>query len=152
MAGRRTTSAAVNTRWGAAVALGEAEAGRRIVLPRHYRQSMVTIADVRALARTLPRSSEHLIRDRVKFRVGSIVYVAFSRDETTMGFAYPREERDALIAGEPDLFFLPGASDLRFNWVCCHLARLDHEYMTELVTDAWRMVVPKFVARQRLGS
>jgi hypothetical protein len=112
---------------------------------------MVTVADVRALARTLPRSSEHLIRDRVKFRVGSIVYVAFSRDETTMGFGYPKEERDALIAGEPGLFFLPGASDLRFHWVCCHLARLDHGYMTELVSDAWRMVVPKFLARQRLG-
>lgn len=88
----------------------------------------------------------------MKFRVGSIVYVAFSRDETTMGYGYPREERDALIAGEPYLFFLPGASDLRFHWVCCHLARLDHRYMTELVTDAWRMVVSKFLARQRLGS
>ncbi len=113
---------------------------------------MVSVADVRALALTLPRTSEHLIHDRVKFRVGSIVYVAFSRDETTMGFGYPKEERDGLIAGEPALFFLPRESDLRFNWVCCHLARLDHEYMTELVTGAWRMVVPKFLARQRLGS
>ncbi|MDG4831247.1 MmcQ/YjbR family DNA-binding protein [Solwaraspora sp. WMMD1047] len=113
---------------------------------------MVTVADVRALARTLPRSSEHVIRDRVKFRVGSIVYVAFSRDETTMGFAYPKEERDALIVADPDLFFLPGASDLRFNWVCCHVARLDHGQMAELVTEAWRMVVPKFLARQRLGG
>ena len=113
---------------------------------------MVTVAEVRALALTLPRTTEHLIHDRVKFRVGAIVYVAFSRDETTMGFAYPREARDALVSGEPDLFLLPGASDLRFNWVCCHLARLDHGYMTELVTDAWRMVVPKFLARQRLGT
>jgi hypothetical protein len=113
---------------------------------------MVTVADVRELARTLPRSSEHLIRDRVKFRVGAIVYVAFSRDERTMGFAYPKTERDALVAAEPDLFFLPDASDLRFNWVCVQLARLEHEYMTELVTEAWRMVVPKFVARQRLGD
>src|ERR687886_549670 len=108
---------------------------------------MVTVADVRALALTLPRTTEHLIRDRVKFRVGAIVYVAFSRDETTMGFAYPKEERDALIAGDPDLFFLPGPADLRFNWVCCRLAPLDHELMTELVTEAWRMVVPKFLAR-----
>jgi hypothetical protein len=113
---------------------------------------VVTVADVRALALTLPRTSEHLIHDRVKFRVGSIVYVAFSRDETTMGFAYPKEERNALVASDPDLFFLPGASDLRFNWVCCQLARLDHEQMTELVTDAWRMVVPAFLARQRLGD
>jgi hypothetical protein len=112
---------------------------------------MVTVADVRALALTLPRTTEHLIRDRVKFRVGAIVYVAFSRDETTMGFGYPKEERDALVAGEPDLFYLPGPSDLRFHWVCCHLARLDQPYMTELVTEAWRMVVPKFLARQRLA-
>ncbi|WP_346535306.1 MmcQ/YjbR family DNA-binding protein [Micromonospora sp. DPT] len=113
---------------------------------------MVTVADVRSLALTLPRTTEHLIRDRVKFRVGAIVYVAFSRDETTMGFGYPREERDALVAAEPDLFFLPGPSDLRFHWVCCRLDRLDHDQMTELVTEAWRMVVPKFLARQRLGA
>jgi len=113
---------------------------------------MVAVADVRALARTLPRSSEHLIRDRVKFRVGAIVYVAFSRDETTMGFAYPKADRDALVAGEPDLFFLPGASDLRFHWVCCRLGLLDHPYLTELVGEAWRMVVPRFLARQRLDS
>ena len=41
---------------------------------------VVTVADVRALALTLPRTTEHLIHDRVKFRVGSIVYLAFSRD------------------------------------------------------------------------
>jgi hypothetical protein len=113
---------------------------------------MVTVANVRALALTLPRTTEHLIRDRVKFRVGAIVYVAFSRDEATMGFGYPKEERDALVGAEPELFFLPGAGDLRFHWVCCHVAALEHGYMTELVCEAWRMVVPKFLARQRLGS
>ncbi|MGR6320242.1 MmcQ/YjbR family DNA-binding protein [Micromonospora soli] len=113
---------------------------------------MVTVDDVRALARTLPRTSERLIHDRVKFRVGRIVYVAFSRDERSMGFGYPKEQRDGLIAAEPELFFLPRPSDLRFHWVCCHLDRLDHEQMTELVTEAWRMVVPKFLARERLGG
>jgi hypothetical protein len=113
---------------------------------------MVTVADVRALALTLPRTTEHLIHDRVKFRVRSIVYAAFSRDEAAMGFGYPKEERDALVAAEPDLFFLPRPSDLRFGWVCCHVARLDQGYMTELVCEAWRMVVPKFLARQRLGG
>ncbi len=113
---------------------------------------VVTVDDVRALARTLSRTSEHLIRDRIKFRVGRIVYVAFSRDERTMGFGFPKEERDELIAAEPDLFFLPPPADLRFHWACCHLDRLDHEQMTELVTEAWRMVVPKFLARERLGD
>src|SRR3712207_6998206 len=40
---------------------------------------------VRAVAAGLPRSSEVLVRDRVKFRVGRIVYLAFSRDEAVMG-------------------------------------------------------------------
>src|SRR4051794_8201308 len=59
---------------------------------------MVTIDDVRRVALSLPRTEEHLIRDRVKFRVGRIVYVAFSRDEKIMGFGYPKEERTALVA------------------------------------------------------
>jgi hypothetical protein len=113
---------------------------------------MVTVDDVRALARTLPRTTEHLIRDRVKFRVGSLVYVAFSRDETTMGFGYPKEERDALVASDPETFFLPERGDLRYHWVQCHLERLDEEQMRELVIDAWRMVVPKRVAAAHLGG
>ena len=106
---------------------------------------MVTVDDVRQVVRELPRSEEHLIRDRVKFRVGKIVYVAFSRDETDMGFAFPKEERDALIASEPTIFHLPRESDLRFNWVQAWLSELDPEQMTELVVEAWRMVVPKKV-------
>ena len=106
---------------------------------------MVTVDDVRRVLRDLPRSQEHLIRDRVKFRVGKIVYVAFSRDETVMGFAFPKEEREALVASDPRTFHLPGASDMRFNWVHAWLSELDDERMTELVLDAWRMVVPKKV-------
>src|SRR5437773_2697204 len=30
-----------------------------------------------------------------------------------MGFAFPKEERDALVASEPGKFLLPGRSDLR---------------------------------------
>jgi hypothetical protein len=112
---------------------------------------MVTVADVRRVASALPRSEEHLIRDRVKFRVGRIVYVALSQDETTMGFAYPREERDALIAAAPQRFHLPGASDLRFNWVQVWLAAIDVPEAEELIVDAWTMVVPKRVAAARLG-
>ena len=106
---------------------------------------MVTVDDVRRVARDLPRSKEHLIRDRVKFRVGAIVYVAFSRDETEMGFGFPKEERDALIASDPETFHLPRPSDLRFHWVEAWLARLEVEQMTELVIDAWSMTVPKKV-------
>jgi hypothetical protein len=114
--------------------------------------AMITVEQVRALAMTLPRTSEHLVRDRVKFRVGSIVYAAFSRDETVLGFAFPKEERADLVASEPGKFRLPGESDLRFNWVEAWTAALDESEMRELVMDAWRMVVPKKVAAARLGS
>jgi hypothetical protein len=107
----------------------------------------VTVEDVRRLALTLPRTTEHLIRDRVKFRVKQIVYVAFSRDETLMGFAFPREQRAALVESEPDKFELPSAGDMRYQWVVARMAALDVDEMTELVTDAWTMVVPKSVAR-----
>jgi hypothetical protein len=113
---------------------------------------VVTVDDVRALAETLPRSYEVLVRDRVKFRVGQMVYVAFSRDEQTMGFGFPKEERAALVASEPDKFLLPPESDLRFHWVVVRLAAIDEEEMRELVLGAWRMVVPKKGARARLGD
>jgi hypothetical protein len=107
---------------------------------------VVSIDDVRAIAEPLPRSYEVLVRDQVKFRVGQIVYLAFSRDETIMGFAFPKEERDALIEAEPEKFLLPRTSDLRYRWVCVRLSAIDLDELHELVMDAWRMVVPKSVA------
>lgn len=111
-----------------------------------------TIDAVRDLASGLPRSYEALVRDRVKFRVGRIVYLAFSRDETLMGFAFPKEERLALVESEPDKFLLPRQSDLRYNWVVVRLAAIDDDEMRELVLDAWRMVVPKSVAAAHLDD
>jgi hypothetical protein len=109
---------------------------------------MGSVDVVRRVALGLPRTSEHLIRDRVKFRVGRIVYLALSQDEATLGFAFPKEERAALVATEPERFFLPRASDLRFQWVCAHLERLGEGELRDLIVDSWRMVVPKRVYAQ----
>jgi hypothetical protein len=113
---------------------------------------MVTVDDVRRLALSLPRSEEHLIRGQVKFRVGPIVYIAFSRDQRTMGFAFPKEWRASLVEAEPDKFHMPGASDQRYNWVCVSLDAIDQAEMRALVTEAWRMVVPARVAAALLGD
>jgi hypothetical protein len=104
---------------------------------------VVTVADVRAVALTLPRTTEHVIRGRIKFRVGQIVYVALSRDETLMGFGFPKEEREWLVGTEPEKFLMPRESDLRFNWVVVRLAAIDAEEMRGLVIDAWSLCVPK---------
>ena len=107
---------------------------------------MITVREVRSLALTLPRTTEAFVQGRVKFRVGRIVYLAFSRDETLLGFAFPKEWRDALVETEPDKFMLPRESDLRYNWAVVRLAAIDPSEMRELVVDAWAMVVPKSVA------
>ena len=111
---------------------------------------MVTLAEVRAVALALPRTEEHLIRDWVKFRVGRIVYAAVSPDETIMGFGI-LDERPALIAAEPDLFFLHRPSDQRYQWIDAWTETISPAEMREFVTDAWRMVVPKRVAAAHPG-
>ena len=107
---------------------------------------MAVIEDVQALGATLERSYQVYVRGRLKFRVGQIVYVAFSLDESVMGFAFPKEERVALVGGNPRKFQMPSASDVRFNWVHADLASLDPTEARELVVDAWRMVVPNKVS------
>jgi hypothetical protein len=113
---------------------------------------LVTADDVRACALELPRTEEHLIRDSVRFRIGRIVYLALSPDETVMAFAFPREERASLIAAEPEKFFMPRPSDERFNWLRARMSELSVEEMRELTIDAWRMCVPKKVAAAHLGG
>ncbi|MFC0624544.1 MmcQ/YjbR family DNA-binding protein [Kribbella deserti] len=108
---------------------------------------MVTIEDVRAVTADLPRSYEVLVRDRVKFRVGRIVYLAFSRDEQTMGLGFPKEQRAAALAAEPHKFLPPSKADERYQWIECRLDVLEFEEMRELVLDAWTMCVPKSVSK-----
>ena len=113
---------------------------------------MATVDDVRAIAMSLPRTSEHLIRDHVKFRVGRIVYAAVSPDEERLGFGFPREERAALVASRPDTFMMPLPSDERYQWVRARLPALDAAELRELLIDAWCMVVPKTIAARYLES
>jgi hypothetical protein len=108
---------------------------------------VAVIADVLELGTELERSYPVYVRGRLKFRVGQMVYVAFSLDEQTMGFAFPKEERAALVGGDPVKFQLPSESDLRFHWVHADLTLLEPTEARELVVDAWRMVVPQKVSR-----
>jgi hypothetical protein len=109
---------------------------------------MVTTDEVRAFARTLPRSSEAFVRGRVKFRIGRIVYLSLSRDGSTMGFAFPKELREALVESQPEKFALPSQSDMRYHWVHVRLAAIDGDEMRELVEDAWAFCVPTRVVEE----
>jgi hypothetical protein len=109
---------------------------------------VATIDEVRAFASTLPRSYEAFVRGRVKFRIGRIVYLSFSRDGTVMGFAFPKEWRTALVESEPRKFSLPSDSDMRYHWVHVRLEAIDEKEMRELVEDAWAFCVPERVAEE----
>lgn len=104
--------------------------------------------DVRRIASGLPRTVERLVRDRVKYNVGRLVYLALSRDERTLGLAFPKQEREAMVAAEPDKFAMPSRGDLRYQWIHLRLAAVDADELRELIIDAWRMVVPKRVAAE----
>jgi hypothetical protein len=113
----------------------------------------VTVDEVRAVAASLERATEVVVRGRLKFRVGQIVFLAFAPDGETMGLGFPKEWRAAAIESDPATYALPRPSDLRFNWIEVRLAALDHEQMVDLVEDAWALCVPRFLvdARRRGG-
>ena len=113
---------------------------------------MATVEDVRRIAMSLPRTTEHLVGDNTKFRVGRIVYASVSADEERLGFGFPKEERAALVASEPDKFMMPLRNDERYNWVRARLPVLDEDELRELLTDAWCMVMPKTIAARYLNS
>jgi hypothetical protein len=113
---------------------------------------VATAEDVRRIATPLPRTEVAVVRDRVKFRIGSIVWAALSADETLLGFAFPKEERADLVAAEPDKFLMPEKSDERYNWVRVRLAAIDVDELEELLLDAWQMCVPKKVAAAYLAD
>jgi hypothetical protein len=116
------------------------------------RGRMVTVEEIRAVASPLPRTNEGLVRGQVKFRVGRIVYLAITRDGSTMGFAFPKEWRNALVESEPEKFSLPSEHDMRYHWVDVRLDRIDANEMRELVEDAWAFTVPKSVAEEYAGA
>jgi hypothetical protein len=109
---------------------------------------VATVDEVRAIASGLPRSSEALVRGQVKFRIGQIVWLSLSRDGETMGFAFPKELRNALVDSDPDKFSLPSSSDMRFHWAHVRLDAIDGDELRELVEDAWSFCVPKYVAEE----
>ncbi len=108
----------------------------------------VTVDEVRAFAATLPRSNEAFVRGRIKFRVGRIVFLAFSKDGEVMGFGFPKAWRAALVEAEPEKFALPSEGDMRYSWVHVRLATIDADEMRDLVENAWALCVPKRVSNE----
>ena len=108
----------------------------------------VTSEEVCDFARTLPSINEGLVRGYIKFRIKRIVWLSLSPDASTMGFAFPRYLREALVHSDPEKFSLPSKGDMRYHWTHVRLAAIDADEMRELVEDAWAFCAPKGVAEK----
>ena len=117
---------------------------------------MADAGDVRRLALALPEVEE-IDCDGFDFRVGGRGFI-WSYPERVPGrprviradiavlFVGDEAEKQALLLGEPDLFFTTPGYD---GWplVMLWLARVDVDRLRELVVDAWRMRAPDEIGR-----
>ncbi|MDA8321549.1 MAG: MmcQ/YjbR family DNA-binding protein [Actinomycetota bacterium] len=112
---------------------------------------MAEDTDVRSIALGLP-GVEEIDCDGFDFRVGGKGFVwsyperqsggrRVIRTDVAVLYVGDEAEKQALLLGEPDLFFTAPGYD---GWpmVMLRLARVDRVRLAELVTDAWRMRVP----------
>jgi hypothetical protein len=117
---------------------------------------MADADDVRRLALALPHV-EQIKSDGFDFRVGGKGFVwsyperrpgqrRRIRTDIAVVFVGDEAEKQALLLGEPDLFFTAPGYD-GFPLVMLQLEMVDVDRLAELVTDAWRMRAPEaFVA------
>ena len=113
---------------------------------------MANAEDVRRLALALP-GVEEIDSDGFDFRVAGSGFV-WSYPERGQGqprrirtdiavlYVGDEAEKQALLLGEPDIFFT-AAEYSHWPLVLLRLEAVDHDRLTELVTDAWRMRAPE---------
>ena len=121
---------------------------------------MADVDDVRRLALSLPHVVE-IDSDGFDFRVADKGFV-WSYPERRAGeprrirtdiavlYVGDEAEKQALLLGEPELFFTAPGYD---GWplVMLRLEQVDAERLEELVTDAWRMRAPDALAADLPG-
>jgi hypothetical protein len=118
---------------------------------------MADAGDVRRLALALPQVEE-IDSDGFDFRVDGKGFVwsyperlpgkpRVLRTDIAVLYVGDEAEKQALLKGEPELFFTTPGYD-GFPLVMLWLAKVDVHRLTELITDAWRMRAPEAVAAE----
>ena len=107
---------------------------------------MPTAEDVRAAVLALPEAEERETWGHPTFRVRDKMFGGMAADGTTATVKASKEEQAALLAEQPDVFFVPKYVGAH-GWVGIHLARVDPVELGEIVEEAWRMTAPKSVVR-----
>jgi hypothetical protein len=104
---------------------------------------MVTEDDVRRIALALPETSENTYNRLPAFQVRKQRFIRIHElDDTLLVGCADLEERNELLAADPDTFFItPHYQD--YPAVLVRLDRIGHDELTELITESWRLSAPK---------
>ena len=81
------------------------------------------------------------------FKVKNKSFAYLSEDGTRLLLKALREEQEALVAEDPEVYSPSWASG-RFAWLDVDIAAADDQELRELVTEAWRLTAPKYLIAQ----
>jgi hypothetical protein len=110
---------------------------------------MTTSDDVRAIALSLPETTEKTAWSMPTFRVAGKMFATLPEDETSMAVRCPKEERDELVLAEPEKFWI-AAHEAGFAWVRVRLAALDDlDELGDILVDSWQQAAPPRLIEER---
>lgn len=96
----------------------------------------------------LPEAEEHEgWAGQPVFKVRNKSFAYLAEDQTRMHLKALREEQEALVAEDPEVYSPSWASG-RFAWLDIHLERADADELQELITEAYRLTAPKYLIAQ----
>ncbi len=104
---------------------------------------MMTVDEFRSLALSLTEAVEQPHFERASFRVRGKIFATLKGDTAVLKLAV--EEQTALVAADPETFFLPGWNHQ--GWTGVRLEMADPAEVKALIKTAWRNVAPKALVR-----
>ncbi|MEU7768644.1 MmcQ/YjbR family DNA-binding protein [Nocardia sp. NPDC049190] len=98
--------------------------------------------DVRALALSLPETTEQFTWGMPTFRVAGKLFLTLPEAETSMAVRCPIVDRDELVVAEPNKFWI-ATHEVSNAWVRVRLTALDdRDELAAIVLDSWRQAAP----------
>lgn len=113
----------------------------------------MTFDDVRTLALALPQVEEGTSYETPAFRVRKRLMARLHHDEAALVLRVEPDERAALLAGQPDRFFITPHYEDSPHWILARLEPADPQEIGELLEVAWRRLAPpRLVAARDAGE
>jgi hypothetical protein len=102
---------------------------------------------VREISLALPETEQSMSWGTPSFKARGKMFLRQHEDDDLIVLKVERHERDALTAERPDTFIVTPHYE-NYQYMLVRTVALDTDELRELITDAWRLCVPKTVARR----